>query len=279
MFLAIVAAAAPLAFLPISAVGEPATQPSQATITDGPATQPALRRGLGGPGIRGNIGRDGGLWSRVFGPTTAGAQGGGQPPTEAERDEAMAFLKEHSPKRAALLDTIRPVPRERVLNAVVLRYRPIKRMQGSDPELYNLLVRQFEVQDEALGLMEQLGKSGTDAKDQATAAQALHDKVAQWVNLNLQVRQVRLDRLKKTLEREEDRLEKDTSNKDELIDRAFGRAKDDAGRLNRRLNGTTRRADPAGELGTSMNAEPSGDRDANGVAQAGAPGTSDVAGR
>jgi hypothetical protein len=256
-----------------SALAAPATQPdSDAT----PATQPGSRRG--------NFGRGGGpgqLWNRLFnGPGSGGAAGPHS--TASERDEAAAFIHEHSSNRAKLLDMMRPATRELVLNTfVVSRYRQMSRFQNSDPELYKVLVEQFEAQDQVLGDMEQLSHSEAAATTEPTtspsaaqtaASVALHDEIAKLVDLNLQQRQARLARLRETISREEDRLARDMDRRDVLVDNAYRRALDDADRLAKRMNSmngspSTQPADGAGPTADqSAPASPNaGDRAAEGA--------------
>jgi hypothetical protein len=235
-----------------SALAAPATQPDSDAP---PATQPGSRRG--------NFGRGGGpgqLWNRLFiGPGSAGAAGPHS--TASERDEAAAFIHDHSPHRALLLDMMRPGTRDLVLNTfVVTRYRQMSRFQNSDPELYKVLIQQFEAQDQVLGDMEQLSRSEAAATTQPTTspseaqtavAAALHDEIAKLVDLNLQQRQERLARLRDTVSREENRLARDMDRRDVLVDSAYRRALDDADRLAKRMNSmnggpSTQPADAAG---------------------------------
>jgi hypothetical protein len=256
--------------LPLAAFvrdAQTSAQPTDGSMASSPTTQPGMEGGMPStqPGGRRGFGRGAGggpmpLWNRLFvGPGIGAAIGPHS--NEPERAEAADFIRAHSPNRAALMDMMRPMTRDLVLNTfVVTRYRQLMKFQSTDPELYKVLVQQFEVQDQVLGDMEQMSRTdpSTMPTTEPTAAeQELRDKLTELVDLNIKQRQERLDRLKETLSREEDRLSRDEGRRDFLVEQAYRRAMDDADRLATRL-GAIRNRGPATQPADTTNPSAAG---------------------
>ena len=111
-------------------------------------------------------------------------------------------------------------PRRRVMaNDLARRYRVIQGFKESSPELYELLVQQVKLRDDAFKL----------AKDGDTAG--LHDKAAAIVDLALKTRRLRLDLLQKELASQQQQLASDESDSSKLVTDEATTVKEDFERL------------------------------------------------
>jgi hypothetical protein len=142
---------------------------------------------------------------------------GNQPPTDAERDEAMAFMALHAPQYSK---TVADLPdddyRTRVEDMVASAYATYQQLKPNYPALYDVILKRIEVEDRIFGLRM---KVRTAADDTARAAleKEVHDEVTTWCDLSLRERHLRLERLEKTVQQEKSRLADDDAKRDDLI--------------------------------------------------------------
>ncbi len=137
--------------------------------------------------------------------------------TMQEADEARNFARDHAPIRYAFYDMLPEGPaRFRVLRTFVQRYRLLQSLKEESPEIYAINLQRFEAEDNALGLARN-ARSATAPAEVAAAKSKLQEKVALIVDLNLQERQKRIDKLETRLTEEKQHLLRDQGNVDELI--------------------------------------------------------------
>lgn len=72
------------------------------------------------------------------------------PPPEPELQKAVAFLKENSPRRAAMVEAM-VQSRYGLRRQIYMRYREMKVLEVEDPKLYDIKLRQLRVEDEMFG--------------------------------------------------------------------------------------------------------------------------------
>jgi hypothetical protein len=187
---------------------EPATRPSH---FDGEGSGPGA--GGGGGGMGGGLGE---------GHNHAGP--GGRRLEQASPEEIQAaidFFKANSPNRMAYFAKLQPdgQPRRRQSLMLVQYYRPIANFKESNPKLYDLLVKQVKLRDDAF----ELAKDGKEAE--------LRDKAAQIVDVSLEARSKRLALLQQELTNQQTQLADDEANKDAVTEREVNTIKEDERRL------------------------------------------------
>ncbi len=136
-----------------------------------------------------------------------------------EWDSTAAWMKEQSPVRLRVINNLPDGPRKsNMMNLAVREYRNFQKFT-SDPDLGPLTLEQTKLEDSIFDLGRQLRRA--DAAQQESIKETLHERVGDLVDTNLKVRQVRIGRLKKTLDTETSNLEKDTARRDELADEQY----------------------------------------------------------
>jgi hypothetical protein len=81
-----------------------------------------------------------------------------------------------------------------------------------DPEVYEQLLSEARLEDDAIGLVKEL-RDGD-----ASAESKLREKAAQIVQLSLDSRRTRIERLEQALAQQKEQLASDVAHKDERID-------------------------------------------------------------
>lgn len=196
-------------------VRPPGSSPEAARAADPPgpaATQPSPRVDPVVPRV-GRVARGGG---RQAGPIT-----------DADRAEAMQFMEKYAPESykaiAALPErTPQRSVMERGITRAYVNYQQV-RLNNADG-LYEVIVRRVQAEDRIYGLTVQVRR--TPAKDREALTRALRTAVADWFDVSLQERQLRLVRLERTARQERKRLADDNAHQDrriqERVDRILG---------------------------------------------------------
>jgi len=192
-----------VAVLPTAIIAHLAAAPDQvsekptntpAEITE-PATRPSRSSGAAASGS------GGGLFAGE-GRNRPGLIARRPEATPEEIQAAIDFFKVNSPNRMAYFDRLRPgsPARSRQSLLLVQFYRPILAFRDSNPQLYDLLVQQVKLRDDAFEL----------AKDKKDTE--LQQKAAEIVRVSIDARTLRLDFLKKQLADQQTRLDYDRDN-------------------------------------------------------------------
>jgi hypothetical protein len=167
-----------------------------------------------------------------------GQRGGWREPTPEQWDGAVAFLKEHNPRRLAIYEraveewrknqgeAVTPeteLPRSirGARSRIYTRVHFLRALEERDPELYSFALRQFRLEDQIIGSLEDARsarKSGDEAGRERALA-AADEAVRAYAEGTLIERKDRIERMRRELEREEDRLEQDRTNFDKLVER------------------------------------------------------------
>lgn len=179
------------------------------------------------------------------------------PPTSQERDEVIEFFRANTKTRMQMFDQL-PEGRSaknRMLQMMTERYRRLQRIKTDDPAVYDLMLSQMVLQDEALGLLrKQRPPNQEDGANKEEREQELRQKVRQLVDVMLQERQKRVERLEKMLADQKSNLEQDVANPDKLVDQHLAQMKADldelrkvwpGGRRGMGMGGPERRPPPA----------------------------------
>ena len=170
-----------------------------AMAADKPATQPARPREGAGMGGGRMMKRDGMLLNLK--------------PTQEEIDAAMAFVKANAPNHYELFNRLpeNSPRRDRAEQLMVVRYRNLMRMKDQNPDVYQALLQQWKLEDEAIEEARAMkeGKKDADVR--------LREVCRQMVQKSLDERRARIEKLRATLDEQQKQLDRDEQNKDNLM--------------------------------------------------------------
>lgn len=200
-------------------------------------------------------------------PTTRQDRSGGdnqrgwREPTAEEWDAAVLFLKEHNPRRLAIyeeavaswrksqgevVDPEAELPRNiRGARArIYTRVHFLRMLEEHDPELYEFALGQFRLEDQVIGHLQDArdAEKAGDEDAMASALEAADEAVRAYAEGTLKERKDRIERMRRELNREEERLEQDRTNFDRLVERLKER-------FERSLPGRSRDGDRDGNRG------------------------------
>lgn len=181
-----------------------------------PATGAAPSPPAGGPdsGFRPGMGMGPGRW-----------MGGRLNPaawSPMEWEETAAFLKEHSPKRLEVLNSLDENGRKiRLRTAFINTYRNIQRLKKDDPDLVGAVIKRVELEDAVFAISGQIreAKRKGEGTRQGNLRADLSQKLNELVDTNIKERQLRIARLERTLKQERERLEGDQKSRDQLVEK------------------------------------------------------------
>jgi hypothetical protein len=184
----------------------------------------------GGIALAGPDGKSGGPTTAPAGTTMPsddegqhrGGRGGGagrqhgDPTKDPKWADARSFLEKYSPIRAAAFAALPDnADKGGFENMILYSYESAQRT-AADHDLYNAVIQRIKVEDAIFGLVTDMPKLPADKREASKAK--LHDQVVALVDVNLKERELRLDRLAKTLESERAQLAKDSADKDKLVE-------------------------------------------------------------
>ena len=152
------------------------------------------------------------------------------PPTTQEREEAIEFFRQHMKYRMQIFDRLpegRPA-RARMMQMMMERYRRLQRVRMEDSAMFDLMLAQMQLQDNALDVMQQQREQRANQEEVDRLQGVLREKVKQIIELSLQERQARIDRLEKQLAEQKARLEQDLANPEALVDQHMLQMRQDA---------------------------------------------------
>ncbi|MGA2584825.1 MAG: hypothetical protein ABSG31_16235 [Tepidisphaeraceae bacterium] len=159
-------------------------------------------------------------WSQES-PTTQPQAARQQPfvATPQEWAEVMQFLDDNSPNRAHALRNVMDNPASQNLRQMMIQqYRAYQLMKNNLPEVAELRLKQFRLEDQLYGLT-----SAPNAGERPETANELRpqvrDIVKQIVDLQIQQEQLRIQRLQNTLDEEKQRLANVQADENQLIAR------------------------------------------------------------
>jgi hypothetical protein len=138
-------------------------------------------------------------------------------PTEQELQQVSAFMQQYSPNR---WQAFQQLPRNGPLRRGITRFvfghwRRLQDLKQMDPALYDLRLRQVQLEDQLFGLLTPLK---TAAAREAKRAE-LRPIVQEDVEIGLKERAQRIERLQTLLQREQEKLAADQKDRDAIVDR------------------------------------------------------------
>jgi hypothetical protein len=230
--LALISSSSALAQQPTTAPS--ATDARQPQVQESqPGAQPSAQPGEGDRSPR-RFGRYGRGEGRFGGPGEQGAMPGmpsdanPPPPDQEERrapgpfepgneewDKAMAFMKEHSPKRTALMADLPEDFQQRIREQMFMRYRNMERLRAADKEMYDITLRRVGLEDELQALRMEVRFRGRQLTQDEMSR--VREKVASLIDLNLEERELRVQRLRDILKREEEILAREKGQRESVL--------------------------------------------------------------
>lgn len=206
---------------------QPADPPPPDKAAPGERMSPPVERPF--PGMRDRRGPDG---DRGFGPSRNPRVwqrfAPGQPIDDATWERIQPFLQQNAPNRMEihrrLVEHFGPdspqvrMARQRIGGRVLA----LESMQNEDPEMHEIALEQFTLEDQIIAAMRKASREQTDS-----ARQEVQSLIRTLVLNNLREREARLERLRAMLDREEQLLQRDRDQVDTLTDRMARRFRED----------------------------------------------------
>jgi hypothetical protein len=183
-------------------------------VTGAAADQPATRPTAGSystPQLRGAM-------RALVGAPTAGVR----PPTQQEWDDMMVFMRDHSPAQANVMDSI-PLNHETspIALEAIRKWRNYVFTSEHFPTIKDLLIARFRLEDDLFDLT--LKYRADEGGNTFELQDEIHRKVAQIIQVNLKIRQARVERLETLLANEKSRLQTEQASQNEMVDQRVDR--------------------------------------------------------
>lgn len=145
-----------------------------------------------------------------------------EPPTAEEWEKAMAFIKEHAPKRWALHLQQPESAQQPVREWMFIRFRQLERVRNSDRDIYEIQLRRFALEDEIYSIVSPLFALSGPRSLNPEEVSELREKVAAQVDTVIEERELRLQRLRELLMREEQQLAADKAQRENIVEQRVG---------------------------------------------------------
>jgi len=142
-----------------------------------------------------------------------------------EWNRVAAFAGKYSPHRFKALEQLpRDAPHyDAIRRMMVGRYRMLSEVEREDPELFLLRVRQLQLEDDVFGGIRPRDDGAPPAGGSVADDPALRQKVAELVDLNLQERKRRLDKLEAMVADQRKQLARDEGERERLTSERLAR--------------------------------------------------------
>jgi hypothetical protein len=136
---------------------------------------------------------------------------------EKDAEQAILFMREHSPNRFRFFDALPEESSERyaIILLVSARWRAIEALKEDDPPLYETKLKQIHIEDDIYGMV---ASPQTPAQRESMRAR-LHESVRELLVLGLSERERRIEQLHRALKTEEEKLQNDRKQLDVMIER------------------------------------------------------------
>ena len=136
-------------------------------------------------------------------------------PTAEEWERCEAFSKEYGPKRWAILQTLDEERQQYIRGMIFWRYRNLERLKNTDPDMYQIHLKRFGIEDEIFGIRFPIRQEQRYPTQEEMSR--MKEKAAAWVDVGLEERELRIQRLRDMLKREEDYLSSEKNGREAAI--------------------------------------------------------------
>lgn len=184
-----------LVFLPLTAFAqqkqEPATKSDELTRPEG---DPARARAMMGMG-----------WRR------RGMA------AEQDMDQAAQFMRENSPNRWQVVDSLPEDSPDRraVMAFITLRWRSLQNVKDEDAPLYEIKLKQLHIEDGIYGML----ATTQSAAEREPLRSRLRESVDELLNLGFAEREHRIEQLRKMVKTEQEKLDTSRKQVGTMVDR------------------------------------------------------------
>ena len=132
-----------------------------------------------------------------------------------EWENVVRFMKKNSPARLSFIHTLPDGPRRSGMAAAAVQdYHAYERAR-SDPDLSRTLLTRLKLEDELFDLAARIRSA--PAEEQKQLSNDLRQKVGQWTDATFQERQLRIERLEQTLDKQRKTLAEDKARRDVIV--------------------------------------------------------------
>jgi hypothetical protein len=147
--------------------------------------------------------------------------------TQQEIDDTLAFVKTNFKNHYELFSRIPETApfRNMAIQKMVNRYRQLMRTQDQNPEIYETMLKQAKIEDDAIGFARDVAEKRPDADVR------LHEAVRHMVDRGLDERRERIEKLRAALDDQEKKLKEDEQNRDDVIAAQIDRIKQEYQRM------------------------------------------------
>lgn len=161
-----------------------------------------------------------------------------EPPNDEEWESIAAFMEANSPYRWSLFrrfeEQARASGRESMIvsnlrRRMAVRYRMLMLLKEDQRELYEFVVTQGRIEDDAIRIINRMREQPEDPSLESQ----LREVASRFVQNTLDERRTRIERLRRALAREEAELERDRGDTEPLVDRLVQRLQEEAGDFER----------------------------------------------
>lgn len=137
-------------------------------------------------------------------------------------EKVQAFVRENSPNRWKAFQSLPEGKREELRDRMGFFYRAVHALlRENDPFIVSNRKQQIRLEDEMFELRLRISADGAKPADVKENKKILREKVQRLVQLRMEERTHRLERLKVAVEDETKRLETDRANIDGLVEQRF----------------------------------------------------------
>jgi len=124
-------------------------------------------------------------------------------------------MQDHSKNRLGFVEKLPNGSfKEHLQHMLWQRFKALQSAEG-DTELHDVMVKRIDVEDDVWGLAMKLREAPSAGVEQVRSE--LHDKVVDLVEIGLEERQKRLEKIEKAIELEKAAIERDRKDKEGLI--------------------------------------------------------------
>ncbi len=177
-------------------------------------------------------------------------------PTAEEWERCEAFSKEFGPQRWAILQTLDEERQLYIRGMVFWRYRNLERLKNSDPDMYQVHLKRFGIEDDIFGIRFPIRQEQRYPTQEEMSR--LKEKATALVDVGLEERELRIQRLRDMLKREEDYLTSEKNGREAAIAERLAVIEQGRGMgLSRRREGEGGFAPPVPPARPQLQAQPS----------------------
>jgi hypothetical protein len=198
----------------------------------------------------------------------SGNTNGVRPFTQQEWDDMMTFLEQNSHARWYVLSGMHLPENSPIRLGAIREWRTYNFTREHFPAVADQMLKRYQLEDDLFGLTI---KAVSNTQEPDEIRELIHNKIAEIVKLDLNERQLRIEKLQKMLDTEKQSLDHDQSMEEQVIDQRTNTMMARLERLNAASTQPSSTTQPSGAApgpdGTLAAEPPAGSGDSNAPAQ------------